>query len=150
MKVIKMHGQGNDYIFFDIDSEASFDDEHWKNLSIKLSNRKNSIGADGIVLIQNQKLEKKRAICCIRIFNADGTEAETCGTALRCVTYYLYKKFRKKLIVIQTISGEKDCQINRINKSITVNMGKVIFEKEQSVTLSSLSFGTNDGRYDND
>ena len=75
-----MHGLGNDYIYFDLVSHpiSSVD---WHTLAIRLSNRHTGIGGDGIVLI----LPPRDEACDfrMRIFNADGSEAEMCGNASR-------------------------------------------------------------------
>ncbi|MCK9329923.1 MAG: diaminopimelate epimerase [Candidatus Cloacimonetes bacterium] len=105
LKAIKMHGQGNDYIFFDI-TDIDCSQINWSSVSIKWSDRHFGIGADGIVLIDsNCEVDAK-----MRMFNNDGSEAEMCGTALRCVCKYLYLKLKKEILQINTLAGIKTCQ----------------------------------------
>ena len=78
MKFTKMHGIGNDYIYVD-----GFR-EHVKNpsaLSIRMSDRHFGVGADGLILVLPSKCADFR----MRMFNADGSEAEMCGNGARCV-----------------------------------------------------------------
>ena len=76
-----MHGTGNDYIYIDCRKELSFDP---RGLSVKISKRRFSVGADGIILL----LRSDYADAKMRIFNADGTEAEMCGNGIRCFALF--------------------------------------------------------------
>lgn len=118
---IKMHGLGNDYIFFDLFQEK-FPEEKVKELAIKLSNRNFGIGGDGIVLIKPPKDAKNDAK--MQIYNADGSEAEMCGNAMRCVGKYLFEShFEKKTILnIETLAGV--IKPERFGELIKVDMGK--------------------------
>ena len=82
----KMQGAGNDYIYINcLEGNPVL---HPEKLSAVLSDRRFGIGGDGIVLI----LPSGKADFRMRIFNADGSEAEICGNAARCVGRYLYDK----------------------------------------------------------
>jgi diaminopimelate epimerase len=83
MKFTKMHGLGNDYVYINC-FEEQVDDP--ASLAIRLSNRHTGIGADGLILICPADLAHAR----MRIFNADGSEAEMCGNGIRCVAKYVY------------------------------------------------------------
>lgn len=82
----KMHGLGNDYIYFDCtnDNMPLLLLPVIRSAALVLCNRHKGIGADGLVFI----LPDKRADLRMRIFNADGSEAEMCGNAARCVGLY--------------------------------------------------------------
>jgi diaminopimelate epimerase len=54
-------------------------------LAPKVSDRHFGIGSDGLILIQ----PSRKADALMRIFNADGSEAEMCGNGLRCVAKYV-------------------------------------------------------------
>jgi diaminopimelate epimerase len=82
----KMHGLGNDYIYFDCIENPNLVPEPGK-VAPGLSDRHFGIGGDGIVLIL--KADVDDAEYRMRMFNADGSEAEMCGNAIRCVTKYL-------------------------------------------------------------
>ncbi len=125
MKFTKMHGIGNDYIYFNCFEETVSDPE---NLSIKLSDRHFGIGGDGIVLIMpSEKCDFR-----MRMFNADGSEGKMCGNATRCIGKYVYEKglTDKTRITLETLSGIKvlDLEVkDGIVESVTVDMGKAVF-----------------------
>ncbi|NLG25112.1 MAG: hypothetical protein GX558_07125, partial [Clostridiales bacterium] len=66
LKFVKMRGSGNDYIYFDCFDQKVLSPE---SLSIRVSNRKKSIGGDGIILIE----QSDAADAAMRMYNADGT-----------------------------------------------------------------------------
>ena len=77
MKFTKMHGIGNDYIYVNCFEEKVDNPE---KVSIYVSDRRKGIGSDGLVLI----MPSDKADFRMRIFNADGSEADMCGNGLRC------------------------------------------------------------------
>ena len=86
MKFTKMHGAGNDYIYFNCLSEEIRNTiTNPEELSIRLSDRHFSIGGDGIVLICPSNIADVK----MRMFNADGSEGKMCGNAIRCVAKYV-------------------------------------------------------------
>ena len=78
MKFTKMHGLGNDFII--VDGRAA-QLHNPAETARRLCRRRFSVGADGLVLL----FPSNEADIEMRIFNADGSEAEMCGNALRCV-----------------------------------------------------------------
>jgi diaminopimelate epimerase len=85
MRFTKMHGLGNDYIY------VNCFEENIKNpseLAKVISNRHFGIGADGLILIGPSKTADVQ----MRMFNADGSEAEMCGNGVRCVAKYTYER----------------------------------------------------------
>ena len=76
-----MHGLGNDYIYINCFAETVDDAA---SLAVKLSDRHTGIGADGLILICPSDSADVR----MRMFNADGSEAEMCGNGIRCVAKY--------------------------------------------------------------
>ncbi len=82
MKFTKMHGLGNDYIYVNcLEHEIS----NPEKVSRFVSDRHFGIGSDGLVLI----LPSQTADFRMRMYNSDGSEAEMCGNAIRCVGKYL-------------------------------------------------------------
>lgn len=123
MNFQKMHGLGNDYIFIDNLDEQSLDIKPYIS---KLCNRNTGIGSDGVVVME----KSDKADCFMRIYNADGSEAEMCGNAIRCVALYLYeeKNIKGPNLKIDTLSGIKDITLNINNttkevETVKVNMG---------------------------
>lgn len=85
MKFTKMHGAGNDYIY--VDCYAQPTPERLSDLAQAVSDRHFGIGGDGLVLISPTD---DTADAEMIMFNADGSRAEMCGNAIRCVAKYLY------------------------------------------------------------
>jgi diaminopimelate epimerase len=85
MKFTKMHGIGNDYVFVDCFHERVANPAQ---LSRVISDRHFSVGSDGLILIS----PSRKADAKMRIFNADGSEAEMCGNGIRCVAKYVYER----------------------------------------------------------
>jgi len=97
----KMHGLGNDYIYVN-GFEVEIKDPG--ELSRRMSDRHFGIGADGLVLI----LPSTSADFRMLMFNADGSESEMCGNALRCIARYVYERglTRSKSLTIETGAGQ--------------------------------------------
>ena len=85
MRFTKMQGAGNDYIYVNGFQENIKNPER---LAIELSDRHFGVGSDGLVII----LPSKRCDFKMRMFNPDGSEAEMCGNASRCIGKYVYDK----------------------------------------------------------
>jgi diaminopimelate epimerase len=129
-----MHAQGNDYIYFDLLNEQELRKD-WKKIAVTLSNRHFGIGGDGIVLI----LPSENADATMKMFNADGSEAEMCGSALRCIGSYLAEKCNKNELIVSTKSGNKKVLTDNSLKPsmISVEMGIPCFEENKKCKLSS-------------
>lgn len=83
MKFTKMHGCGNDYVYVNLFEETIGEPS---SLSVAVSDRHFGIGSDGLVTIGPSETADFR----MRMYNVDGTEAEMCGNAIRCVAKYVY------------------------------------------------------------
>src|SRR5690348_6791380 len=108
MEFTKMHGLGNDFVI--VAGKASLPDDAG-SLAIKVCDRNFGIGADGLVYI----LPSSRADFQMRILNSDGSEAEQCGNAIRCVAKYVFdhKLTDKDEITIETLgAGPQKVQLN--------------------------------------
>ena len=101
MRFTKMHGTANDYIYVDCVSDACRGDPAL--LARRISDRHIGIGADGLILI----LPSQRADIRMRMFNADGSEAEMCGNGVRCLAKYVYDRglVRKTDLRVETGAG---------------------------------------------
>ena len=101
----KMQGCANDYIY--LDCRESGVPENIAALSQDLSRRHFSIGADGIICICAPVTAGADGR--MRIFNADGSEAQMCGNGVRCVAEWLYTHgIAKETLVVDTNSGTED------------------------------------------
>ena len=87
MKFTKMHGCGNDYIYFDC-TKSDFPGraEGEKQAAIKLSDRHFGIGGDGIIIIKKGTKADFEMV----MYNADGSRSQMCGNGIRCVGKYVY------------------------------------------------------------
>ncbi len=113
MRFTKMHGIGNDYIFVNCFEEIVQDPSRQ---ALIMSRQHFGVGADGLVLIERSDT----ADFGMRIFNADGSEAEMCGNASRCIGKYVYERgiTEKTELTLDTKSGIRQL-------SLTVEKGKV-------------------------
>lgn len=127
----KMQGAGNDYIYVE-NFEGAFAQPG--PLAVLLSNRHFGIGADGLVLMGPPSPEyADRADFRMRIFNADGSEAQMCGNASRCVGKYLYEKgfSGSETIRLQTGAGVRTLHLDASSgkvRSVRVDMGEPILK----------------------
>ncbi len=124
MRFTKMQGLGNDYVYVDCTKELP-DNPH--KLSIRLSDRHFGIGSDGLVLIMASDCADFR----MRMFNPDGTEAEMCGNALRCVGKYVYdnKLTSSTKITVETPAGIKILEMQTENgtvRNVRADMGEPV------------------------
>lgn len=133
MKFTKMHGAGNDYIYFNCFEEKI---ENPSKLAVKLSDRHFGIGGDGIVLICPSDIADAK----MRMFNADGSEGKMCGNAVRCVGKFLYDNgmVKKEVINIETLSGIK--KLDMVIKDgraagAKVDMGKAVLKPSEIPVL---------------
>ena len=134
----KMHGLGNDYIYIDKVSHDIPQTIDWPALSRRWSNRHTGIGGDGIVLIEPSEVADFR----MRIFNADGSEAQMCGNASRCIGKYVYERglTDKTEVRLETLSGVKILRLQVADekvKNVQVDMGKPLNVSKIAVPLQS-------------
>ena len=128
MRFTKMHGLGNDYIYINCLRECPKDPP---NLAKRLSDRHFGIGSDGLVLIMQSKL----ADFGMRMFNPDGSEAEMCGNAIRCVGKYLYDNglTDRRRISVETLAGVRMLDLSAENGKVLlvrVDMGEPVTRPE--------------------
>jgi diaminopimelate epimerase len=107
MKFTKMQGAGNDFVML----KPEENEANWLELAKKMCDRHFGIGADGIILALPSKVADIR----MRIFNADGSEAEMCGNGLRCLAKYavLNKlvQYGSTEISVETIPGVRKIKL---------------------------------------
>ncbi len=113
MKITKMHGIGNDYIYVNCFEETVADP---RRAARELSDRHFWIGSDGLVLIKPSDAADFE----MDMYNSDGSRAEMCGNAIRCVGKYVYDNgmTQKTRLSIATGAGIKYLDL-------TVKDGKV-------------------------
>ena len=119
-----MHGCGNDYVYVNLFEEKMKDPA---KVSIAVSDRHFGIGSDGLITIGPSDVADFR----MRIYNADGSEAEMCGNGIRCVAKYVYdhKLTDQTQISVETGAGIKTLELTVENDKVTlvrVDMGEPI------------------------
>ena len=135
VRFTKMHGAGNDYVYI---NALEIVPENLPLLSQQISNRHFGIGSDGLVAIMRSDVADFR----MRMFNADGSEAEMCGNASRCIGKYVYEKGLtcKSEVTLETLAGVKllklDIQADEV-RSVTVDMGVPVLMPEKIPVLSA-------------
>ena len=121
MKFTKMHGIGNDYIYVNCFEEKVDNPE---KVSIYVSDRRKGIGSDGLVLI----MPSDKADFRMRIFNADGSEADMCGNGLRCCALHALRTTGKFPDALVTAAGSIETRlICRSPFVCALNLGRPIF-----------------------
>ena len=130
LKFTKMHGIGNDYVYINA-IEQKIDDPN--ALAKKLSDRRFSIGGDGVILICPSDIADAK----MRMFNTDGSEGKMCGNGVRCVGKYVYDNLledkSKDTVSIETLSGIKTMKITAVDgkaELLQVDMGKAELKAE--------------------
>ncbi len=136
LKFVKMRTGDNDYIYFDCFDQAI---ESPESLSVLLSSRRKSVGGDGLVLIEPTDV----ADAAMRMYNADGSEGEVSGNAMRCVAKYLYEsgRVRKERMRILSGAGVKSLRLYVRDGevySVEVSMGLPDF-RSRSVPMRNVS-----------
>lgn len=125
---VKMHGLGNDYVYVDCTRPQTADTLKNKDLgalALRVARPHLGIGSDGLVLI----MPSLQADFRMRIFNADGLEAQMCGNASRCIGKYVYEHglTDKTALTLETAAGIKQIYLclsedNTVER-VSVNMG---------------------------
>lgn len=125
VKITKMHGCGNDFVFMDYE-EYQKTGLSLKELSKKACDRHFGIGADGLIIPFPSQGDTDIAW---EYYNSDGTTAQMCGNGMRCFAKYVYDKgiVNKKLFSVKTRAGIIKPEILE-DGNIKVNMGNPILE----------------------
>ena len=123
MRFAKMHGLGNDYVYVNGFEETLSDPARF---AVEVSDRHFGIGGDGLILILPSAIADLR----MRMFNADGSEAEMCGNGIRCVAKYAFEHglVERREISVETGAGVLALQLrvgegNRV-EGVRVDMGR--------------------------
>ena len=135
----KMHGLGNDYVYIDCFATPVESLPDLPTLAARLSLRRFSVGADGLVLI----LPSDKATARMRMLNADGSEGLMCGNAIRCVGKYLFERELispdTREITVETGSGIRSLSLSvrdGVVHSVTVDMG--VAEVSEEITVQTV------------
>ena len=118
-----MQGAGNDYVYVE---GLPVPEAELPELARRMSDRHFGIGSDGLVLILPSEVADLR----MRMLNADGTEAEMCGNASRCVAMYAYEHrlVEGTTLTLETGAGVKTLELRPAEGRVRVNMGRPAVE----------------------
>ena len=117
LNFIKMHGLGNDFVIYNAKEDGLDDPKFIK----QIADRKTGIGCDLVVITRDS--DKEYCDIYAKFINSDGTNAEICGNALRCLGKELFKLKEKKQLVIETDKRLIDIE-DYGNGNVCVDMGK--------------------------
>jgi len=126
MRFTKMEGLGNDYVYVDMFTEA-LPDVDVGELARMVSDRHFGIGSDGLVLIRPSEDHD----CQMRMYNSDGSEAQMCGNAVRCIAKLMYNAGRDNdgVVSIDTRAGTIVADVHDIDElvaDVDVDMGRPV------------------------
>lgn len=107
---VKMHGLGNDYVYLDAVASPELDRrDDLPALARAVSDRHRGVGSDGLILVAlpTPAGADRGAHARMRMFNADGSEAEMCGNGVRCVAKFAHDRLglRQRPLRIETGRG---------------------------------------------
>jgi len=129
LKITKMHGCGNDFVFIDYD-EFQKSGYSLSKLALKLCDRHFGIGADGLIV--PVPYAGNDADIKWEYYNSDGTTAQMCGNGMRCFARYVSDEglIKNKKFKVKTLAGIIEPEILD-NGLIKVNMGEPVLEDEK-------------------
>lgn len=145
----KMEGLGNDYVYLTCLDELP---ENLPVLAKDISDRHYGVGGDGMVIITKSDIADFRMI----MFNSDGSEAQMCGNASRCIARLVFEKglTTKKEFSLETRAGIKHLKLNFKGKtldSVSVNMGRPFLKASEIPVIDSeimVPFPVHDIKFD--
>ena len=123
-----MHGLGNDFIIID-DRKDEFSLQKAPGLAKAVCHRGFGVGGDGLVFLKPSRRGDFR----MRIFNSDGSEAEMCGNAIRCLAKYAYEEgfTAAEALYIETLQDVRQLRLKVEKEEVTVveaDMGQPILD----------------------
>ncbi len=130
MRFAKLQATGNDFIL--VDGRGVLRD--WAKLAHSMCRRHLGVGADGMLLLSSSSVADFQ----MRVFNVDGSEAETSGNGLRCFVKYVVDTAlapqEKKELEVETLAGIRRARPYLVDgrvRSVEAAMGLPRFEAEE-------------------
>lgn len=116
---VKMHGLRNDFVIVD-----GREKPYTPSVAeiVRICDRREGVGGDELLVIEPPRFGKVYAF--VRIINPDGSEAEACGNASRCVGWLLMEECGRDEIRIETLGGVLSCR-RAGEKQVAVEMGRL-------------------------
>jgi len=137
MRFVKMQGTGNDFLLV----EAQGEERDWGALARAMCDRHYGAGADGLMLV----LPSQRADVRMRLFNADGSEAEVSGNGVRCLVKYVVERGLARLragrVRVEAASGVLEAEAfgdeGRVER-VRLSMGAPRFAPDEVPVLTEM------------
>jgi diaminopimelate epimerase len=132
-----MHGAGNDFLLI----KSNGEEHDWEALSIVICDRHLGVGADGVMLV----LPSSRADVRMRLFNADGSEAEVSGNGVRCLVKYAIERgvvSARDKVTIEAIHDILEAQVRLIGTevaSVRLSMGPPRFDPAEVPVVTGMT-----------
>lgn len=137
MEFWKINGNGNDFITCSMLTEQK-PAEELSALAKRLCRRRASIGADGLLIVE----PSSQAHFKMRLFNADGSEAEMCGNGARCIARYAYELgIAPAEMSFETLAGIMHAHVD--GSFVEIGLGVQSFDKgwtDRTLTMDGQSF----------
>jgi diaminopimelate epimerase len=131
MNFTKLQSAGNDFVLVATDNRQ----RDWGEVARAICRRHFGIGADGLLLLLPSDITDFG----MKVFNADGSEAEACGNGLRCLVKYAIATglTRAQEITVATAAGIRKAQLKRVGKETLIQhgMGKPEFAADKIPVL---------------
>ena len=124
---VKLHGLGNDYVYFD-DRDPALGDVDWDRVADwapRVADRHRGVGGDGVIVLRRDP----EHACRMEMYNADGSRAEMCGNGLRCVARLAFERgyASEPTFTIATDAGPKEVVVLGENdaavRDVQIEMG---------------------------
>lgn len=123
IRCAKMNGNGNDFLVID-DRQGRFDDDALSRMARLLCRRRESVGADGLLVVAHSE----RTLFRMRLFNADGSEGEMCGNGARCMARYAREEgiAPQDGMTFETLGGDVEAVVD--GRKVTLTLSPVFLE----------------------
>jgi diaminopimelate epimerase len=118
--VVKMNGLGNEIVILDLRGTSV----ELGSAAVKAIGRGDRLGFDQLMALRDPRSPATEAY--VQIYNADGSEAGTCGNGARCVAWSLLRGTKRETLKIETSAGVLECK-RQGELSFSVDMGKPRF-----------------------
>jgi diaminopimelate epimerase len=112
---LKMHGAGNDFVIIDARSDGTAMTADWARA---IGDRHRGVGFDQLAMLERAPDVAAK----ITFYNADGSTAEACGNATRCIARLLMDEEGARETILRTVRGDLPCYIDD-EDTVWVNMG---------------------------
>jgi diaminopimelate epimerase len=138
VRFVKMQGAGNDFLLVETEDES----RDWGPLAAAICERHYGAGADGLILV----LPSGRGDVRMRLFNADGSEAEVSGNGVRCLAKYVIERGLARAaegkLTVEAASGLLVAEVagdrSRV-ESVRLSMGAPRFEPDEVPVLTDMT-----------